>query len=113
MVIARETGGPPPAIFETRRTLVVPSGDPDLMGFGDINSATELQVFVSLRAGAADQTRFIVIEGPVEEAITRRSAADPIHLQIYSRGVNLTIAACAESTNLHFTSPTLRNPFSP
>ena len=59
MANARETGGPPPAIFETRRALVVPSGDPDPTAFGGINSATELQVFVSLRAGAADQTRFI------------------------------------------------------
>lgn len=63
------------------------------MAFGGINHATELRVFVSLRAGATDQARFIVIEGPVNEGITRRSAADPIHLQIalpYSRGVNLT-----------------------
>jgi hypothetical protein len=51
MANARETGGPPPVIFEIHRTLVVPSGDGDPDG---VDCATKRWVFISFRAAAAE-----------------------------------------------------------
>jgi len=59
MANARETGGPFPAMFETRRTFGTPSRDPDPLAFDGADSVTKQCVFVSFRAGATNQARFI------------------------------------------------------
>lgn len=75
MANTRETEGPSPARFEIHRTLVAPSWDADPIALDGVDCATKQRVFVSLRRGAADHRRLIMIE----VVIISRSVEDPTY----------------------------------